>query len=237
MGRDRLLQHIFRPLTGANSCQGLCSGFRTSLRASLCVQEQSSALNRLLSRQGRHAHCACIQGGGWAVPDLQRRADSLASLDQRLELRQVNSAQEAECISAALWSCPVASVVYVGSAPCTLPSAVRSLVLVDTCRHDESLPFLDSVLKATDHAMAAAASWRHLEQLEDLTLCASAVVRSLSGGLQQLTTYPRLQRLSLELPVQQVTKSAASVLRKLACVEVSWRTFCQPLSQRMSPRC
>ena len=83
-------------------------------RDACCLQVQSSGLNQLLSRQGPHAHRACIYGCGWDLQELHCAAGSLASLDGHLELLSIHDAEEAGCLGTALSSCPVASVVYVG---------------------------------------------------------------------------------------------------------------------------
>ena len=189
-----------------------------------CPQAQSLGLNQLLSRQGLHTRRGHIYGGGWDLQELQRAADSLTALDRHLELRSIDSAQEAECISAALASCLVASVSYTGSEPCSLPAAVRSLVLADTFEADDVCDLFPG--PSAQHAEAARPRLQHLVNLEEVTLTASTVVYTLQGHLDQLAFYPRLQRLDIEMPASLLKRRAAWVLSKLTGVEVRLRLSC-----------
>ena len=191
-----------------------------------CLQVQSASLNKLLFSQAYCARRACILGGGWDPQDLQRAADSLASLDQHLELHRIDSAQEAACLSAALPSCPVKIVIYQGSAPCTLPSGTGWLLLDDTFQPDNACPFPQNILPRAQHALAACRTWQHLAHLQILTLTVPTVVSSLQGELQQLTAYPRLRRLKLAMPASLLDARAASVLRSLVSVEIRLEVPC-----------
>ena len=172
------------------------------LQAMCCLQVQSAGLNKLLSRQGSHAHRACIYGGGWNL-HLQRAASSLALLDGHLEILGIDDAEEARCLSTALFSCPVASVVYVGSIGCIFPPAARCLVLemASKCPEPSSgahAMFLHKQVQAREVWQ----SWQHLHVLEDLTVTVTAsIMEQFSRALVQLAppcaAHPRLQRMRL----------------------------------------
>ena len=158
-----------------------------------------------------------VHGSAVYLPELRQILETLArSLDQHLELRCFDDRWEVACTQAALADCWVKSLLYHGSQPCRLPTAVQRLRLVDTCQCGAS---------ARRWMLPGLSSMSHLVELSIAWSCPGTAME-LVYTLRRLASMQFLQRLTLDFPDSGSCAHAAPGLHKLTPDELSLSVLC-----------